>query len=83
MVRLFCIQIATFTIVRIIAQLPELPYQYESDLFLLTLTYQFSNIELMILSIFIDYDFSRYMCGVPYLGYTHLFPIQIRSVIPI
>ena len=48
MVRLFCIQIATFTIVRIIAQLPELPYQYESDLFLLTLTYQFSNIELMI-----------------------------------
>ena len=32
----------------IIAQLPELSYQYESDLFLLTLTYQFSNIELMI-----------------------------------
>ena len=83
MVRLFRIQIATFTIVRIIAQLPELSYQYESDLFLLTLTYQFSNIELMILSIFIDYDFSCYMCGVPYLGYTHLFPIQIRSVIPI
>lgn len=48
MVRLFRIQIATFTIVRIIAQLPELSYQYESDLFLLTLTYQFSNIELMI-----------------------------------
>ena len=48
MVRLFRIQIATFTIVRIITQLSELPYQYESDLFLFTLTYQFSNIELMI-----------------------------------